>query len=783
MKFNKILKKLLLSYAVIIIIVTFTVGFTSYLYFSNIFNGQLENINDKMLEQVDNSIEKDILSVVTQFSMDLSLQYMENTDSLYKFDDDLLGNSSKVYTTYRYLQKLVSNNTNTIDAVHIYFKKSNLIISSSFGIAYLNEENNILKNVDWIDVMKNNEKTNAWLQARRESLNDAKSGFKYPYTNMYTYAHSYPISSSGNDAKGYIAIDIKENTFSTTLEHSVPASYKNTFIIDDNNKIICHYDKSKLYKQLESTNTLNTLLKSNKAFNSTIDNFNGIESLIAYNKLGISNWKIVNVTPIDQFYKFTSVIRNTLILICFFAIIIGVMLSSFFTKKIYNPLKIMINRIKSILNPSYSEELPIEDEYGIINNAINTLSLKVSNLEKTIENNKIMIKHNLLYKLFHNQITSKEQLEDTLKLINIENQYSNYLVAIFNLNQKIMDNLTVENNHFIKYSVIDKIETINNDDIMFHCIEMPDYKIAALVGFNGSSDLLNTIFLELTNYFIDTFKVPCVITYGTNKTSLLEVSASYDEADILQNYKFFFPEKKLLHDTNLIKRELSKESIMDDIILEFEEALNGRDLLRLEKELDTIIKSILNENYATQVCFDKLVQLRNLLYNYMKNMQFIPSVYKKDVVLDTFSNAENIYEFKTIIVNYALQTFQFLSNKSKNKTLDIIEEVKRYVNEHLSEDICLDILAEKVNISPKYLSKIFKEISGTSFVTFVTNQRMEKAKELLQNTDINIQDISIMIGYNSSAYFIKQFKITYGYTPNDFRSKYSKKAQLCVDAI
>nr|WP_290122895.1 helix-turn-helix transcriptional regulator [Thermoclostridium stercorarium] len=91
----------------------------------------------------------------------------------------------------------------------------------------------------------------------------------------------------------------------------------------------------------------------------------------------------------------------------------------------------------------------------------------------------------------------------------------------------------------------------------------------------------------------------------------------------------------------------------------------------------------------------------------------------------------------------------------------------------MKKDISLDEVAEHINISPAYLSKLFKENTGVNFVTYVKELKFELAMDLLLNSDLTIQQIAHEVGFNTPAYFIQQFKARYGYTPNSFRKQKS----------
>lgn len=95
--------------------------------------------------------------------------------------------------------------------------------------------------------------------------------------------------------------------------------------------------------------------------------------------------------------------------------------------------------------------------------------------------------------------------------------------------------------------------------------------------------------------------------------------------------------------------------------------------------------------------------------------------------------------------------------------------VEQYIQEHYGQVLSLDILAEKVYLTPHYLSSIFIQEKGIGINKYIKNVRMEKARELLRETNMKISDISEQVGYSSLSYFCRSFRNEYGVTPDQYR--------------
>jgi len=99
----------------------------------------------------------------------------------------------------------------------------------------------------------------------------------------------------------------------------------------------------------------------------------------------------------------------------------------------------------------------------------------------------------------------------------------------------------------------------------------------------------------------------------------------------------------------------------------------------------------------------------------------------------------------------------------------IIAEAKRFIHDHYDQEISLGEVAARVGITPSYLSTLFKEHMGIAYSDYLTNLRIAKAKELLQNTSYRVYEISRMVGYPNHYYFNRLFKKAVGMTPLDYR--------------
>ena len=104
-----------------------------------------------------------------------------------------------------------------------------------------------------------------------------------------------------------------------------------------------------------------------------------------------------------------------------------------------------------------------------------------------------------------------------------------------------------------------------------------------------------------------------------------------------------------------------------------------------------------------------------------------------------------------------------------------VDAAMEYINENYSENLTIEDIAEHLNLSKVYIHKLFKKQTGKTIVEYITELKMEKAKELLATTDIPIIDICFLVGINSRQYFSSMFKKEIGMTPKTYRDMNNNK--------
>lgn len=145
-------------------------------------------------------------------------------------------------------------------------------------------------------------------------------------------------------------------------------------------------------------------------------------------------------------------------------------------------------------------------------------------------------------------------------------------------------------------------------------------------------------------------------------------------------------------------------------------------------------------------------------------------------ITDYILKPVNYEEFGSCIDNLKIALFEKQTREHPDPAQERpITGITRYLQEHLSEEISLNILAEQFHLNSQYISQLFKNEIGVNFLAYLTSIRMEKAKKLLISTSLSIGEISQQAGYGDYRVFTKTFKKWEGSTPSQYRRDFFEK--------
>lgn len=264
---------------------------------------------------------------------------------------------------------------------------------------------------------------------------------------------------------------------------------------------------------------------------------------------------------------------------------------------------------------------------------------------------------------------------------------------------------------------------------------------------------------------------------GEPVNRLCELPASFETASHAFAHRYLVRESRILNSSELEQKGYLEREEFDISNVNPKQIDRGkiREFLKLGDQEETIyfveeffkdlgtnvMRSNIFRQYITMDVYFCVV-------DFLEDLQISrDEVEPFDVNSGTLQNEESAMQYIITMINRALELRE---KTASNRYGDIVDEVMRYIDKNYAdEELSLNLLASHVNFSPNHLSMIFAQQTGQTFIKYLTEYRMNKAKELLRCTGKRSSEISQEVGYKDSHYFSYVFKKTQGMTPTQYR--------------
>jgi AraC-like DNA-binding protein len=135
---------------------------------------------------------------------------------------------------------------------------------------------------------------------------------------------------------------------------------------------------------------------------------------------------------------------------------------------------------------------------------------------------------------------------------------------------------------------------------------------------------------------------------------------------------------------------------------------------------------------------------------------------------------ESVVKLLTIFAQHLSMVSNQIVVREQNAEPPVITRAKQFINEHQTEELSLEQVAEAVHTSKFYFCKIFKKSTGINFTDYLSRVRTERAKNLLLNPNLRVSEIAYEVGFQSLTHFNRVFKRVLGRSPTDYREQLAR---------
>lgn len=480
-----------------------------------------------------------------------------------------------------------------------------------------------------------------------------------------------------------------------------------------------------------------------------------------------SGLSVVSITDSKKFYQSGSEFASWYIFLIAVLFIGGILLSLVLSRSNYKPIQKLVQKIVDQDTMADQEQEGI-NEFEIITNKWTDVQNKNEELSALLNRQRPMVVASCLRRILKGKFKTSEEMEATLKSANINLSYRYNFVILLPIpvedsfeedkNLRIMTVLAGFMQPFIHVYGLDMLKD-NGIAVIVNCGERTAGEKNVDIRLSVADHLCRELEIR--------YEISIPFYIGRIYEDVMDINRSFlESAAIASDYHMLGNQKVILFEEIGYEEQNIQYPILEQAL--FIQCLKQANEEAALKALDNMIGEIepLKSFVITQcLCFD-IINITIKTLDQLKGFEL------KNVDLKKLITFKSLPEFREKMAGLTIEMCRQFAEFKDSRNNERKSEILDYVNCHYGDSsMGLESVADEFGVSSNYLSRFFKQETGCSFIQYVTMIRMDRARELLVNSNKQIKEIVAEIGYIDVANFVRKFKGYEGVTPGQYREK------------
>lgn len=717
-----------------------------YGYSSQVIRSQAERMNDTLLEMIQRELDQqigDVQKIAARLSMDTSVQAASKVKGSFGTEDQM-----SLYYLYNDLRSLAMSEE-FIDDVFIYFHNTktvcgingNMSAELFYDLYYRNEEYPFDQFCQYMERPHYN-----------DTLKIARGEGKDMLLFTMTTLDSYGGRGAATIGIGIKFAELKDRLSSLKWDDSMDA-------------VIVGKDNGQIHSAEPRNPVGNLEFDQLEAGNHVVHGTKGGRFMISVLESKVIDWKYVAMFPMTLIEESPKQIRALTMFCLFGCAILGFGASYYLTGKSYNPLKALMDTFRKHSEGEIGEQ---DNEYQWLNTQMDQFFQKHVDANRVIKANQKGLKNYYLLQLLQDYYYGDGQELDRYGIH--FNSDVNVVVLFEPAKQERGGEAALR-----RFIVMNIFEEMCQDHFNVEMIELGE-RVAAITNLPGMSEdymeILKDKVESLQTMTQESFQFSCTAFIGGACQGLEGIHTSYLQAGSLEEYVVLLDTDLIIYD------DVKNMQLHYDYSIEAEQKIINAIEAGDSRQAGKLMMQIFDHNLSGKVSADSY---RHLVYDMVGTLV-------KGAKLGGYTSAAKELDFpdgfsmKRLPVAELKQRFQELLDEICEKILDIKKEaagdktfsrkVEAYIQENYRDpDLNIAITSQHFDITPAYLSSIYKKQTGGSLLDYINTLRINRAQELLEQ-GYSVVEVAPMAGFRESGSFIRAFKKKTGVTPGQFKKKF-----------
>lgn len=420
---------------------------------------------------------------------------------------------------------------------------------------------------------------------------------------------------------------------------------------------------------------------------------------------------------------------------------------------------------------------PVDEEKleEMINNVIKVIDEEIQKKQnfikvtRKLDNSKKIVKERLYSKLLYPSVNFEEvsNIIEELDISISDNSYYLVNITIDELLNDIQDN---GREHFQLYldDITEFISLVMKDNFVFMSLAGEWIAICT----NVSLETLKETTHKIVECLHVEKKVNSFIAISQCFNDLRDMSKAYFSTRDIINNRFYYNNDSLVIVEDITTDDGNKLYNIDSEELLIEYIKSGMEVKAtnlIDKYFANLSIKHINPEFIYSYCFEILVRIKKEIY--IDDFKSFMPRNLEQISIMKIKKHNTLNSLKVFLLDILMTIFEARKRYEQDNQIRVISRAKKYIVDNYKNNITLDEIAFEVDMSKNYFSYLFKRETGIGMWDYLTHVRIEKAKELLKESNSKIYEIAYEIGYENSSYFNRMFKKHTGVTPKEYQNK------------
>ncbi|KOR87695.1 response regulator [Paenibacillus solani] len=282
---------------------------------------------------------------------------------------------------------------------------------------------------------------------------------------------------------------------------------------------------------------------------------------------------------------------------------------------------------------------------------------------------------------------------------------------------------------------------------------------------------------ELVQLIKQNTKLSCSVGFSSSMAGIDRLGTAYEVAVRALYQRFYSGEEGVFLGAPEAVMETASEAKypkhLESLMVESIRTLHKERLLELFDETKAYIEE---HGFNKEMTERVLLEMSVVLYRQFEHMKVLFE-WSLEELLQELHASDTLQQLMAVLKNHFSRWIaESRSGQSKDNIQAVMNKAKEYIAENYQKDLSIEEVSELADLSISHFCTLFKGATGYTFLEYLTECRIQKAKGILLNTDVKVYQVAPLVGYQDPRYFTQVFKKITGKTPSEYREEAITKA-------